>query len=89
MSFWTAIVVIFAIWGLVQIIRTRRDERAGRHYDTEADSAVRDDAELKREIARLQERLEVLERITTDAHSSEARERRRLSAEIDNLRGRE
>jgi hypothetical protein len=89
-------VVIAGIWALVVIIRSRHEAQLGRRLWNEADeeddgsppiaSAGRERA-LKAEVERLRERLEVLERIATDAESREARERRRLEAEIDSLRG--
>ncbi len=91
MSFWTAMVIIAAIWGLVSVIRGHPRPALG--HDTDEDGNLighrQTDGELKAEIMRLRERLEVLERITTDANSGEARERRRLEAEIDSLRERE
>ena len=93
MSFWTAVVVIVAIWGLVQVIQSRQ-ARLGHRQDAEPDEdeprpAARRERELTSEITRLRERLEVLERIATDTNSSEARERKRLEAEIDSLRERD
>ncbi len=99
MNYWTAIVLIVAIWGIVQILRAPHGPRLGRRFhdngvgaDESADGGeprpgVGRERELKAEIAMLRERLEVLERITTDSESREARERRRLEAEIDSLRG--
>jgi hypothetical protein len=92
---WVAIVLIVAIWGIVQVLRAPHGPRLGRrfHDDDASEEASEPPAgrererELKAEIALLRERLEVLERITTDAESREARERRRLESEIDSLRG--
>jgi len=96
-NYWTAIVIIVAIWGLVQILRAPHGPRVGsRAEDEDHDEHSRErsaapgrERELKAEIALLRERLEVLERITTDEESRESRERRRLEAEIDSLRGQE
>lgn len=83
MSFWTAIVVIVAIWGLVSIIRSRHNSAIGYATDDEGNPIgnPQRERELQAEIAKLRERLEVLERIATDD-----RESKRLSAEIDSLR---
>lgn len=97
MSFWTAMVIIAAIWGLVTVIRGHPRSALGHDPDEDGNlignrRTVDDrqtEGELKTEIMRLRERLEVLERITTDANSGEVRERRRLEAEIDSLRERE
>lgn len=98
MSYWTAIVVIVAIWGLVQIISSRHRVQLGYRHDEDDDEedeggprngARLRERELREEIERLRGRLEVLERIATDAESREARERRRLEAEIDSLRHKE
>ncbi len=96
MSFWTAAVIIVAIWALVKIMHGRRDERPGNYRnqelldgDEDGERPVREgrrEAALQSEIERLRERLEVLERIATDANSREAIERKRLETEIDNLR---
>ena len=83
MSFWTAIVVIVAIWGLVSVIRSRHNSAIGYATDDERNPVgnPRRERELQAEIVQLRERLEVLERIITDD-----RESKRLSAEIDSLR---
>ena len=46
------------------------------------------DSELQREVETLRERIKVLERIATDANTSEARETRAIAAEIESLRDR-
>ena len=83
MSFWTAIVVIVAIWGFVALKRSQQNSQLG--YGTDEDGNPvgnpRRDAELQREVEELRERVKVLERIATDD-----REAKRLSAEIDQLR---
>jgi hypothetical protein len=96
MSFWTAAVIIVAIWALVQIYTRRHDRDLGVTRDEDGNPvfAPRDDtrsaAELevaRRELADLKDRVKVLERITTDAHSGDAREQARIAAEIEALRG--
>ena len=85
-SFWTAVIVIVAIWGLVSVIRSRQDAAIGYGPDEDRDSLSgrQRERELRAEIAQLRDRLEVLERIATDD-----RESKRLSAEIENLRTRD
>ncbi|MEE4316640.1 hypothetical protein [Erythrobacter dokdonensis] len=95
MSFWTAAVIIVAIWGLVQIYTRRHDRELGVTRDEDGNPvfAPRDDsrsaAELdtaRRELDDLRERVKVLERIATDGNTSDARERARIAAEIEALR---
>ncbi|MEC9067147.1 MAG: hypothetical protein VX569_07680 [Pseudomonadota bacterium] len=87
MSFWTAAVVIVAIWGIVQVMSARRERGPGR--DRPADGAEAGDAigagaadaETRREIEDLRERIRVLEKITVDG-----REARAIADEIERLR---
>lgn len=81
MSFWTAIVVIFAIaafWG----IRTEQIRARSRREEGGALPGPRED-ELQREIVDLKKRLAVLERIATDDRQSKA-----IAHEIESLRDR-
>lgn len=96
MNFWTAAVIIFAIWGLVQIYSRRHDRELGIARDEDGNPvfAPRDEGQAaalleasRREIAELAERVKVLERIATDGNTSDARERARIVAEIEALRG--
>lgn len=86
MSFWTAVVIMTAIWGLVEIYKSRRG--ITKDWAGNESLAPKEDRETRREIELLRERVKVLERITTDAHTSEALESRRVSEEIDALRDR-
>jgi signal transduction histidine kinase len=95
MNFWTAAVIIVAIWGLVQLYTRRHDRELGVARDEDGNPvfAPRDEgrttAELetaRSEVAELKERVKVLERIVTDANSGDARERARIAAEIEALR---
>lgn len=92
MNFWTAAVIIVLIWGIVQIYTRRHARDLGVTRDEDGNPVFappKSDSgseETRREIERLNERIKVLERITTDANSHEARESRRIAAEIDNLR---
>lgn len=92
MSFWTAVVLIAAIWGFVTVWSRRHDRELGVTRDEDGNpvfaprSSEEADAD-RREIAELRERIQVLERIATDGNSNDARERARIAAEIDALRG--
>lgn len=93
MSSWAIVALVaIVIWGIVESIRAK----AGIITDEDGNQKVaqRDDirsaAELeatRRELADLKDRVKVLERITTDAHSGDAREQARIAAEIEALRG--
>jgi len=91
MSFWTAAVVIAAIWAFVTIWSRRHDRELGVTRDEDGNPvfAPRSSDEYeadRREIAQLRERIQVLERIATDANSADSRQRERIAAEIDALR---
>lgn len=90
MSFWTAIVVIVAIWGFVQIVTSRRGHRGWRrhghghghgHDDGDAIASAPSDPEARREIEELRERVKVLEQITVDGREAKA-----IADEIERLR---
>lgn len=90
MSFWTAVVIIVMIWGIVQIFTRRHDRELGVTRDEDGNPvfAPRDDTATQREIEELRERIKVLERIATDTDSLSARETRRIAADIEALRDR-
>ena len=73
---WTALVIIVAIWGFVEL----RKGRFNRQHRDEP-PVLPDDSELRREVIELRERIKVLEQITV-----EGRETRALSDEIERLR---
>ena len=82
MSFWSAAVIIVAIWAFVQLYTRRHDRDLGVTRDEDGNPVFappRDDQQVRAEIDILRERLEVLERIATDANSEQGRETRRLS----------
>ncbi|ASJ92045.1 hypothetical protein [Porphyrobacter sp. CACIAM 03H1] len=93
MSSWAIVALVaIVIWGIVETVRAR----AGIVTDEDGNQKVvpredqRTPAELeaaRREIAELRERVKVLERIATDGNTSDARERARIAAEIEALRG--
>lgn len=96
MSSWAIVAVIaVVVWGIVQMARARAgiisDEDGNQTYVTREDEASRAAAraeaeETRREIEQLRERLQVLERIATEANTPDARERARIAAEIEALR---
>ena len=94
MSSWAIVAVIaIVVWGIVQMSKARAgiisDEDGNETYiGPRADDTTRAEVEeTRREIAQLRERLHVLERIATDANTMDARERARITAEIEALRG--
>jgi hypothetical protein len=73
MDFWLAVVIIVAITSFARVMRVRRSEPAsGDGPETAA---------LAREVAALEDRIRVLERIITENRSS-----RDLAHEIESLR---
>lgn len=88
MSFWSAIVLIVAIIAFTEVMKSRhRAERGGtRDSLANEDLARSHDAEARREIENLRERIKVLERIATDSNTLGATETRRIAAEIEALR---
>lgn len=92
MSGWAIVAVIaIVVWGVVKFAKAR----AGIVTDGDGNEtlAVHEDAgtlaeleQAQRELAGLRERIAVLERIATDSNSSDARERDRITAEIEALR---
>ncbi len=94
MSWPAAIVLIVLIAAAARVLRARYHseaflERHGSEQRTLSHQPERDyrrDDEAEAEIAALKERIAVLERIAYDKNTSAARERDRISAEIDALR---
>ncbi len=95
---WAVVAIVaIVIWGVVQLAKARAgiisDEDGNEKYighDRSAEEQVRLDTEVqetRREIEQLRERLHVLERIATDENTMDARERARIAAEIEALRG--
>ncbi len=80
MSWATAVVIIVAIWGVVQAYRAR----SGIVSDKEGNQSALprgNEEELGREVLELRERIKVLERIATSD-----RESKQIASEIENLR---
>lgn len=89
-----AIVAIIAIlvWGVIQFVKASNgvitDEHGNEKLAPREDGRTAAELEAaRRELADLKERIKVLERIATDGNSGDARERARISAEIEALRG--
>jgi len=82
-SFGTVIVVLAVIFACVALIRSRQNSQLGPGPGERAQplASAEREAELRREVEELRERVQVLERIATDGH-----EARRLSSEIERLR---
>lgn len=93
MSGWFIIAIVaIVVWGIVQMSKARAgiisDQSGNETYVGNDDSKTRAEfEETRREIEQLRERLHVLERIATDSNTIDARERARIAAEIEALRG--
>ncbi|MDJ0978632.1 MAG: hypothetical protein QNI87_08850 [Erythrobacter sp.] len=91
MSFWTAVVIVVAIWALVTVWTRRHDREMGVTRDEDGNpvfppQSAPDTSAAEAEIAELKKRIAVLERIATDNNSNDARERARIASEIEALR---
>ena len=94
MSWAAAIVMIVMIGAAASVLRSRNNARNGITEDMMGNQTIthrpdptpQADEEAQRVIAELKERIALLERIAYDKNTSTARERERISAEIDALR---
>ena len=88
MSFWTAAVIVVAIWGFVELRKQKIDRDMGvvRDEDGNPVTAITDERALTREVSELRERVKVLERTTTEMNTRGAVESRRIAKEIEKLR---
>ncbi|HEY8605272.1 hypothetical protein [Tsuneonella suprasediminis] len=88
MSFFSAAVAIVAIiaFSVMRIVRYNTEHRG--HRDNPAPENDAEKAALRHEVENLRERVRVLERIATDANSSNALDSRRVADEIEALRDR-
>ena len=85
MSSWAIVAVVaIAVWGVVQAIKAKH----GIVADSEGNEKFveREDADARREVEELRERIKVLERIATDANTTESRKIAEISEEIESLR---
>lgn len=89
MSWATAVVLIVLISAIAGVMRARHGgdhRRQRRHEREQAQLPSAREQQLEREVEDLRDRIKVLERITTEGHSAEASETRRIAAEIEALR---
>ncbi len=89
MTWASAIVLIVLISAIVGVMRSRSrtaDHRSQNRDRTEDAAVSGRELELQREVMDLRERIKVLERIATDANSTETRETRAIADEIERLR---
>lgn len=88
MGFWSAVVLIVAIGAVASVLQARYRAKAGILADEDGNEkfAERADHSAQREVAELRERIKVLERIATDANTSESRKIAKISDEIESLR---
>lgn len=88
MSLWTMIFLIVLV-GCITGVLTERYKALGKQNKAGNGQMAIDHAQTagaQREIADLRERIKVLERIATDANSTESLEIKAISAEIEKLR---
>jgi hypothetical protein len=93
MTMWTAIMVIaiVAITSIARVLRAKYNAENGIVESHKGSLKMVDrpaDAELQREVESLRERIKVLERITTDANSSDRLRSQQVADEIESLRDR-
>lgn len=82
MQGWVIIAIVaIAVWG---VLRFNRDHNANRNQNDSADRQALQEAERERD--ELRQRVQVLERIVTDANTPESRKIKEISEEIENLR---
>ncbi|MFV0645981.1 MAG: hypothetical protein ACK5NN_16045 [Sphingomonadaceae bacterium] len=86
MNFWTAAVIIVAIWGVVQMYRARHGILSDEDGNQFASPPSTESEAQRQELEELRERVKVLERIATDANTLQARETQKISSEIEKLR---
>lgn len=88
MTLWMMIFLI-VLTGCITSVLTERYKAMGRlkdEADAHSQQRLSPDPDAQREIAELRERIKVLERIATDANSTESLEIKAISAEIEKLR---
>ncbi|MEP0391713.1 MAG: hypothetical protein ABJ205_15275 [Erythrobacter sp.] len=93
MNGWAIVAIVaIVVWGIVQMAKAKAgiisDEDGNETFVGKAEGADAhvENEEMRREMKQLRDRLHVLERIATDNNTMDARERARISAEIEALR---
>lgn len=92
MSWATAVVIIVAIGVIGKVLQARYRAQAGIVADKQGNERPIErpvqsgDGEAQREVKELRERIKVLERIATDANTTESRKIAAISDEIESLR---
>jgi hypothetical protein len=88
MSWPIAVVIIVAIGAIAGVFKARYRAQAGIIADKQGNEKYieRTDASAQTEVKELRERIKVLERIATDANTSESRKIKEISDEIESLR---
>ena len=89
MNMWEAIVLIVIAVMVARVLRGRHLARHGGMIHRDGAPQVTqggNEAELRREVEELRQRIAVLERIATDANISEGRQSKAIAAEIESLR---
>jgi biopolymer transport protein ExbB/TolQ len=87
--------IIIMVFAIIMITRHKKDRQYFENRLSERSElyssrpALPTDPHIEREVEDLRERVRVLERIVTDANSTDARNSRRISDEIEALRHRE
>lgn len=80
-----ATIIVFGTMAVMQKRQLAYKERKDA-LDREAATKLDCDSDAQKEVMELRERIKVLERIATDANSSESLEIKAISAEIEKLR---
>ena len=88
MSGTSMVVAIIAIVAFTVLRIVKYATEARRHRDDQPAIPTSREGELEREVIALRKRLEVVERIATDANSLEHRTTKAVAAEIESLRDR-
>ena len=85
MSSWAIVAIVaIAVWGVVQAMKAKNGRETGTAGDHQPDRQA--DQIAQSELKELRERIKVLERIATDANTTESRKIQEISQEIENLR---
>ena len=87
MNLWTAIVAIVAIACFAEVLKAKFRAHHGEPGRPAEPLPPAKDPAMEREVQELRERIRVLERIATESNTTAALESRRVSDEIEALRG--